>query len=234
MAAACLAIRRRETPCRDWRISSGAVKPRWRIWLSVSILVDSRRALGHHQRPDGFHVAVPGFRRPESSVALGGPGRFDGVDGVGLALAAPGLTVGSVHLDHLDTLAPQDTGPGPPHTMPVPSTPTRAIGPKSPSQTSSFVMASRGGRELGHTQQPADRIQHGRHVQVQVGVHSTRDRARGIYSCHCHPFLSHWSRGGTRRQVRQRCDRPVRAGRSTAPNNKRHTQVRSTNRSKDS
>ena len=45
MAATFLAIIRAESPCRDWRISSGAVNPRWRIWFRALILVSRAERL---------------------------------------------------------------------------------------------------------------------------------------------------------------------------------------------
>jgi hypothetical protein len=35
-------------------------------------------------------------------------------------------------------------------------------------------------------------IQHRRHVNVEMGVHSTGHRARSIYDCQRRPFLSSW------------------------------------------
>ena len=74
-----------------------------------------RRAFRHHQRPDRFHVAVPGLGRAQLTLGLRGAGRFDGVDSVGLALTPALLAVRAVHLDHLDPARAQKPGQAP-HT----------------------------------------------------------------------------------------------------------------------
>ena len=63
------------------------------------------RALGHHQDPDGLDGTVLGLAGSKGPATDNGPGRFDSIEGVGLALTAPRLPVGSIDLDHLDTLA---------------------------------------------------------------------------------------------------------------------------------
>ena len=88
------------SPARAWRISSGAVKPRWRIWLRRGDLGGLGRAFGHHQRPDRFDVAVAGLGQTQLAFTLSGASRLDGIKSVGLALAPPFLTVGPVDLDH--------------------------------------------------------------------------------------------------------------------------------------
>lgn len=74
------------------------------------------RPLGHHQRPDGLHVAVPALGRPELALRLRGPGRLDGVDLVGLTLPPAFLAVRAVHLHHRDTGPAQITRQRSPHT----------------------------------------------------------------------------------------------------------------------
>ena len=65
---------------------------------------------GDHQHPDRFDVAVTMLRLAGCGSAQRGSSRCDGVDGVGLAVAAPGLTVGSIDLDHSDAFAAQVSG----------------------------------------------------------------------------------------------------------------------------
>jgi hypothetical protein len=68
------------------------------------LIVDPARLGGapcHQQCPDRFDVAVAVFGLAELAVGLGRPACFDGVEGVGLALAAPFLAVRAAHLDHL-------------------------------------------------------------------------------------------------------------------------------------
>jgi hypothetical protein len=63
-----------------------------------------------------------------------------------------------------------------------------------------------------------DRIECCCHVRIEVGIHTARDGARDIYSGHGHPFLR-FGQGVARGApgVRRRCDLPVGAGRSAAP-----------------
>src|SRR5205823_3301114 len=55
-------------------------------------------ALGNHQGADGLDRAVPAFWLSAGPPGLGGPGRADGVQRVGLALPAPVLAVRAVYL----------------------------------------------------------------------------------------------------------------------------------------
>ena len=48
-----------------------------------------------------------------------------------------------------------------------------------------------------HSEQPADGIEGGGDMDVEVGVDSIGDGACGFYEGHGHPFLSQSSRGGT-------------------------------------
>jgi hypothetical protein len=55
---------------------------------------------------------------------------------------------------------------------------------------------SRGHRELGDAEQPADRVERGGDVHVGVGVHAAGDGTclqACLYDGHCHPFL--WLKG---------------------------------------
>jgi hypothetical protein len=68
--------------------------------LRLLVLV-ALAALGR-QRPDRLHVAVPSLGLPGRSPRLGGPGRFDCVEGIRLALTAPHQAIGPVDLHHGD------------------------------------------------------------------------------------------------------------------------------------
>ena len=63
--------------------------------------------------------------------------------------------------------------------------PTRATGPNPPSQPAYPAAVA---RELPHAQQPADRIQRGRDMQIGVGVHATGDDTCVFYDGHSRPF----------------------------------------------
>src|ERR1700683_1699769 len=68
------------------------------------------RPLGHHQNPDGLDGTVLGLARTRSPTTDGGPGGLDRVEGIGLAVIAPGLPVGSVDFYDLYALASQEPG----------------------------------------------------------------------------------------------------------------------------
>ena len=68
------------------------------------------RALRHDENPDGLDGAVSGLGLAAGPTTEGGPGCFDGVEGVGLAAAAALLAIRSVDLDDLDAHPPQVTG----------------------------------------------------------------------------------------------------------------------------
>ena len=153
------------------------------------------RAFGHHQRPDRFHVAVAGLGLPQLAVPLGGVGRLDGVHGVGLALAAALLAVGAVYLHHLHPGPAQVAGQaGPVAAGALHPDPRHRAEAGQPNQQ--LPVTSRGWSETRSTpRQPTDPVQRGGHVHIQMRVHTTSNRARGIYSCHGHPFLSELGSG---------------------------------------
>jgi hypothetical protein len=156
------------------------------------------RAFGHHQSPDGLHVAVLGLGRPQLTLALGRPGRFDGIDGVGLAFAPALLAVGAVHLDHLCSLSAQVPGEaGPVRAGAFHPDPGHRAEPGHPFPQ--LLVASYGRGERLDAQQATDVVQHGGHVDVQVGVDATGNRARSTYDCHGHPFLFKFGSGWHRR-----------------------------------
>ena len=59
-------------------------------------------ALGDHERPDRLDGAVPALGRAGCPAGLRGPRGADRVQRIGLALAAPVLPVGAVHLHDPD------------------------------------------------------------------------------------------------------------------------------------
>ena len=68
------------------------------------------RALGDDEDPDGLDTAVSTLRRSMGSAGLGGPGRLERVEGIGLAALAPGLAVLAVHLDDVDSCFGKEAG----------------------------------------------------------------------------------------------------------------------------
>ena len=85
---------------RSWARSwSGAVETRLRSWLSAWVRALRAPALVHPQNPYGFDASVLGLGHRGGVARLGGPGRRDRVEAVGLALAATPLAVRSIDLD---------------------------------------------------------------------------------------------------------------------------------------
>ena len=75
--------------------------------------LDPRRpgaALGHHQRPDRFHVAVARLRSPKRTTGLRRSRGLHRIDRVALAGPSTQLAVGAINLDHLDTSSTQMPG----------------------------------------------------------------------------------------------------------------------------
>jgi hypothetical protein len=163
--------------------------------------------------PDRFHVAVPGLARTLSPARQGGPGRLDRIGDIGLAGAATGLAVRPVDLDHLDPTGAQEPGQARPVGAGAFDTDEGDWAERA--QPAEQLVVAGGGRlEALHAQQPADVIDRGGHVDIEVGVDSARDRTRAFYDGHRHPFslvvVKGWHAPPTR--VRRRCDRPVAAG----------------------
>jgi hypothetical protein len=160
------------------------------------------RAAHDQQRADRFDITIRGFRDPPSAARQRRAGRFDRVELIGLAVAAPFLTVGTVDLDHDQapaaqmTRQPGTTRAGPFHTD---SGHVTEIG----EPTMQLGITGRCRRDRFNTQHTVVRVDRGRNMHIRVRVNSARDRARGLYDGHRHPFSLKRSRGGTRVQGRR-------------------------------
>ena len=165
------------------------------------------RAFGHHQCPDGFHVAVlvlgaPSWRWPWAARA-----------------ASMASTVSFLPLRRRSWRFGSPPRPPPPPRAQVPGQagPVRARAfhpdpghraePGHPFQQ--LLVALYRCRERLDAQQPTDLVHHGSHVQFQVGVNATSNRARGTYDCHVHPFLFKFWFGMAPPPPCGRVDRPV-------------------------
>ena len=152
--------------------------------------------LRDQQRPDRFDVAVRGFRDPRRPARQRGAGRFDRVDRIGLALHAADLTVGAIDLDH-DQPARLEIA------RQARAIRAGALDPDSCDRTERAQPVVQRDepdgalRERLDTEHTAVRVERGGDMVVEVGVDSTRDRARRIYDGHCHPFSLQRLRGGT-------------------------------------
>ena len=169
------------------------------------------RALGDQQGPHRFHRPVAGLGHRSTTTPERRAGGFDRVEPVGLAVAATLLTVGSIHLDHLDPGALQEPGQagavGAGALDPHPGQVTEADQPAV-----QIPVAAWGGRERLDTQDAAVVVQRGGDVHIEVGVDSTGDRTRALYDGHCHPFsrsngqgVARTSREGDRERSRCCC-----------------------------
>ena len=145
------------------------------------------RALGDDEDPDGLDGTVSRLGAAARSTTQGRPGGFDGVEGIGLAAAAALLSVGSVDFDDLDADSAQVAGQA------------RAIGTGAldadlghvaeglePAQQR--LVAGRVGLEALRAEQPAERVEGGSHVDVEVRVDTTGHTTRSFYDGHGHPF----------------------------------------------
>ena len=145
-------------------------------------------ALGHHQRPDRLHRPVAAPRRPRRSPGLGGPGRADRIQRIGLALPVPVLPVRAIHLHHPHPGRDQIAGqPGPVAAGALDAGQSEV--PETAQPAEQFRVPGCCGGELLHAQQPADRIECSSDMQVSVRVHTASDDARVFYhGGHSRPF----------------------------------------------
>ena len=124
-------------------------------------------------------------------AGLGRPGRADGVEGVGLALAAAVLPVAAVNLHDPDTGRGDVAGQAGAVAAGT-FDPDQAHGPEPAQPAQEAAVSGRGGREFPDPQQPSDRVERSRDVHVRVGVHAAGDGAyfsASLYDGHSHPFL---------------------------------------------
>jgi len=145
-------------------------------------------ALGHHQRPDRLHRAVPALGCPGRPPGLRGPRGADRIQRIRLALAVAVLPVRAICLHDPDAGRGQIPG----QARPVAAGALHAgqgDGPESGQPAEQIGVPGRGGRELPHPEQPADRVQRGGHVHAGVGVHAAGDDACVFYDGHCRPFF---------------------------------------------
>ena len=153
--------------------------------------------LRDQQRPDRFDVPVRGFRDPRRPARQRGAGRFDRVDRIRLALHAADLTVGAINLDHDQPTRLQIARQARADTRRclrrrrVRSDRTRDS--QSCNATNPTVLFGNDSTP----RQSAVRVERGGDMIVEVGIDSTRDRARRIYDGHCHPFSLQRLRDGT-------------------------------------
>jgi hypothetical protein len=152
-------------------------------------------AARHHEGTDGLDVAVAALGHAEGTSGQGGPGRFYGIERIGLSLTRPLLAVGSVDFDDDEALSTKVTGE-------AGSIRARAFHPDQGDlsecahpATEQLVAGQVGGKGL-HAEQSAVGVDHRRHVDICVRIDAARQGALGIYhDCHCRSFSSESVKG---------------------------------------
>ena len=148
----------------------------------------SGRATSHPQGADRLYRTVACLRLSRRLARLRSAGRRDGVDRVGLAVAASQLAVRAIHLHDGHALGVQEasesgsvaTGPFDADTL------DRTESPKPGEQR---AVAGPGRRERPYPELSATLIERGDHVLVAVRVGAGRDAPGGLcHGGHRHPF----------------------------------------------
>jgi len=131
--------------------------------------------------------AVTALRRARCPAGLRGPRRADRIQRIGLARSVPVLPVRPVYFHHPDVGRGQVPGQARPVAAgPLDADQGKRAEPAQPVQQPR--VPGRGGRELLDAQQPAERIQRGRDMQIGVGVYAARDDSSVFYDGHSRPF----------------------------------------------
>ena len=142
---------------------------------------------GDHQHPDRFNVAVTMLCLAGCGSAQRSSSSGDGVDGVGLAVAASGLTVGSIDLDHSDAFAAQVSGE--PGAVGACAFDTDAVDrPETLQPGNELGVAGASGRERLDAEHTAVRVDRGSDMELEVGVDPAGDPGVILYDGHGHPF----------------------------------------------
>ena len=126
------------------------------------------------------------FGLPARSTAQGGPGRFDGVEGIGLAAATPFLSIRSVDLDDLDAPSSQVAGQAGPIRARALDADLGHV-PEGLEPGQQRLVAGGVGLEALRAEQPPERVEGGSHMDVEVGVDTTGHTTRSFYDGHGHP-----------------------------------------------
>ena len=123
---------------------------------------------------------------PWALPGLGGPGRFERVEGIGLARLASGLAVRAVHFDDVNPCSGEeagDAGPiGPGAFHPDLAEDAEGFEPGQQRRVALGI----GGERFG-AEQSSDLVQDGGHMDLCVGIDATGDNARGFYDGHAIP-----------------------------------------------
>src|ERR687897_647925 len=189
------------------RSSSGAVNPRWRIWLSDLILVEraDRFATTSARMASTLpsRVLPAPWARPDSAARAASTASA----GSDLPVRRRALRVGAVASD------PRDAR-GAPRPRQAASIRAGALDPdlgdvaEGAQPRQELVVAGGRGFEALHAQQAADVVQRGGHMHIKVRVDTACHGARGhgLYDGHRHPFaLVGQGVARAARCVRRRC-----------------------------
>ena len=163
-----------DRPVRVSRSAGSAPTMTALSWLIAWVRDLTAEAAGQAEHAQHLHRPVAGLGRAVRAPGQDGVGGGDGVDGVGLAVAAAGGAVGAVDLDHGDAVAAQVSGQG------------RAVGAgalhpgtvqhaEATGPGQQLPVAGAGGGELGAGQQDAQDGDDRGDVDVLVGVDTEDD-----------------------------------------------------------
>ena len=143
-------------------------------------------AVGDEQHPDRFDVAIGGLGHAVGAAAQRRSSGLDGIDAVGLAVAATGLTVRAIDLDHRHPVTAQEAGQaGPVGAGALHPDPLQRAERASQACSSANPAVVVGNDSTPST--PPLAVERGGDVNVEVGVDPAGDRTR-LYDGHGHPF----------------------------------------------
>ena len=171
---------------RQWSWS-GAVNPRWRIWVMAFTLAWRAERLA----TISTRMASTGpscLAGPRSPAADGGTGRLDRIEGVGLTVVAAGLAVRPIDLDNLQASPPKE--PGEAHPIGTGSLDT------DPAHLAKLLEPGQQRPEAGGVRwegfgphQSSQWIECCNDVAVEMRVDTTRDAGLSFYDGHCRPYF---------------------------------------------
>ena len=170
------------------------------------------RTLGDDEDPDGLDRTVARLGLALRPTAQGGPGGFDGVEGIGLAGPSALLAIRSVDLDDLDTNSAQVAGKARAIRTGALDADLGDVAECLEPAQQRLVAGRVGGKAL-RAEQSTERIEGCGYMDVAVRVDTTGDPTRSFYDGHGHPFSQrvegwHGRSGSERRAVWVVCCNP--------------------------
>jgi len=167
-------------------MGSGAVEIMLRIWVERLRPAFTGRRPRYAQNPHALDVSVPRLGLTGGVTRLCRMGGGDGVLGVGLSLAPPALSIGTVDFDDPHALGLEVTGEaGTIGTRPFDTDQLDAAKVTQPTEQL-LVTLGRGSKALD-AEKSSSFIQSCSYMDVEVRIDATGDASWQIG--HCHPFV---------------------------------------------